>query len=131
MADLIEIYNRLVIALRSDADEVSRSFFHPEFSVHEDPGMPYGGVYEGADGFINLRKKVKEYWSLEILSRCAEPDGNYLVIVLKLVGLPEASTAGLETMVTVVWTFEGDKALRAQVLYYNTPLLAAAIAPAV
>lgn len=127
MADLIAIYNELVPALRAEVDSVTRTFFHPDFVVHEDPGMPYGGTYHGADGFVALRRKVREYWSLEILSKCAEPGGDRLVIVLKLTGHPHGPTASLETMVTVVWTFRGDKAQEARVLYYDTPRLAAAM----
>ena len=130
MSDLIAIYNQLVVALRAEEDSVTRTFFDPSFVVHEDPGMPYGGDFRGADGFIALRRKVRQYWKLEILSKCAEPGGNRLVIVLKLTGHPDGPTASLETMVTVVWTFRGDKAVEATVLYFDTPRLAAAIAGA-
>jgi hypothetical protein len=131
MSDLIRIYDQLVVALRAEEDSVTRQFFHPEFVVYEDPGMPYGGKYHGADGFIALRRKVRTYWKLEILAKCAEPDGDYLVVVLGLTGLPGGPVANLETMVNVVWRFREGKGVEARVLYYNTPPLAAAIGQAV
>ena len=93
MSDLIGIYNQLVIALRGDDDEAAHAFFHPDFQVHEDPGMPYGGTFQGADGFIALRRKVRTYWQLEILSKCVAPEGDRLVIVLRLTGQPEGPVA--------------------------------------
>jgi hypothetical protein len=55
MPKLIAIYNQLVVALRADDDEATRRFFHDDFKFHEDPGMPYGGEFEGADSFIHTR----------------------------------------------------------------------------
>ena len=130
MSDLIGIYNQLVIALRGDDDEAAHAFFHPDFQVHEDPGMPYGGTFQGADGFIALRRKVRTYWQLEILSKCVAPEGDRLVIVLRLTGQPEGPVASMETLVTVVWTFRDGKATEAKVLYFDTPPLARAISAA-
>jgi hypothetical protein len=130
MPDLIAFYDEMIVSLRADDHAVTRTYFDPDFVVREDPGMPYGGVYPGADGFIKLRHKVVTYWTLEILSRCASPEGDRLVIVLRLTGLPDGPLAGIETMVTVVWSFRGDKALEAQVLYYDTPRIVAALAAA-
>lgn len=130
MTDLIAIYDRLVVALRENDDEVSRSFFHPEFTVQEDFGLPYGGTFQGADGFIALRHKVRSYWALEIDSKCVAPEGNRMVIVLRLTGHPGGPLAGMETLVCVVWTFRGDKAAAAKVLYFDTPAISEALAAA-
>lgn len=127
MVDLVSIYDQMVVALRAEKDEVTRPFFHPGFVVHEDLGLPYGGTFHGADGFIALRRKVRTFWSIEILSKCASADGTCLVVVLKMTGLPTGPTAGMETMVTVVWTFLDGKASEATVLYFNTPPIASAI----
>ena len=128
MTDLIAIYDRLVISLRSDDDETTRSMFHPEFKVHEDFGLPYGGTFDGADGFIALRHKVRTYWTLAIDAKCASPEGDRLVIVLKLTGHADGPLAGMETLVTVVWTFRDSKAVEAKVLYFNTPAITQALA---
>ena len=130
MSDLIAIYDQLVIALRGNDDVTARTFFHPDFQVHEDPGMPYGGTFHGADGFIALRRKVRTYWQLEILSKCVAPQADRLVIVLRLSGQPEGPVATMATMVTVVWTFREGKASEATVLYFNTPPIARAITSA-
>ena len=130
MPDLIAIYDRLVIALRGDDDAFTRSFFHPDFTVQEDFGLPYGGTFDGADGFIALRHKVRSYWALEIVSKCVAPEGDRMVIVLKLTGHADGPLAGMETLVCVVWTFRGDKAAEAKVLYFDTPAITQALAAA-
>jgi hypothetical protein len=127
MADLIAIYDRLVVALRGNDDETARTFFHPDFKVHEDFGLPYGGTFLGGDGFIALRHKVRTYWALEIVSKCVAPEGDRMVIVLKLTGQANGPLAGMETLVCVVWTFRGEKAAEAKVLYFDTPAITRAL----
>jgi len=130
MPDLIALYDRLVIALRGNDDEAARAFFHDDFVVHEDFGLPYGGTFQGAGGFIALRHKVRSYWALEIVSKCVAPEGDRMVIVLKMTGHPGGPLAGMETLVCVVWTFRGEKAEQAKVLYFDTPAIARALAAA-
>lgn len=130
MADRIALYYEIVRALRADDDEVTRKYFDPSFTVHEDEGLPYGGVYRGSNAFIALRKKVSALFVLKILYVCAEPDGDRIVVVFSATGRPEAPTAAVETTVTVLWTFRDQVAVEARVIYYDTPKIAAALAAA-
>ena len=128
MSDLLDVYDDIVVALRADNDEITRQFFHPEFIVYEDPGMPYGGILHGPDAFINLRRKVRKFWNLAFIAKCVEPNGDTLVAVFKFTGVPGSAVDGIETVVTVVWTFRDGKAVEARVLYYDTPRLSLALA---
>lgn len=128
MSEMLSRYNEIVDALRAENDEVTLTFFHPDFIVHEDPGMPYGGVFHGGDKFIALRRKVRTLWKLDFIAKCEEVDGKTFVAVFRATGLPGGPLDGIETMVTVVWTFADGLALDAHVLYYDTPRLAAALA---
>jgi ketosteroid isomerase-like protein len=128
MSDLFKLYEDIVVALRAGDDIHTLTYFHPDFVVHEDPGMPYGGEFKGGQAFIDLRHKVKKFWNLAFIARCADQDGRHFVAVFKATGVEEAPTQGLETVVTVVWTFEGGQALEARVIYFDTPRMAAAIA---
>jgi ketosteroid isomerase-like protein len=130
MADRIALYYEIVKALRAGDDEVTRQYFDPSFIVYEDEGLPYGGVYRGSDAFIQLRKKVSALFALKILYVCAEPDGDRVAVVFSATGRPEAPTRSVETTVTVLWTFRGERAVEARVIYYNTPQVAAALAAA-
>jgi hypothetical protein len=127
LSDLLDVYNEIVVALRADNDEITRQYFDPEFVVYEDPGMPYGGVLHGPDAFITLRRKVRKFWDLAFIAKCIEPNGDKLVAVFNATGVPGSAVDGLETVVTVVWTFRGAKAVEARVLYYDTPRLSSAL----
>ena len=128
MSDLLSIYNEIVVALRAEEDSVTLQYFHPDFVVYEDPGMPYGGVFKGGMSFIELRRKVRKIWNLSFIAKCEEAGGNTFVAVFKATGVPGGPTDSMETVVTVVWTFDGRQALEARVIYYDTPRLAAALA---
>ena len=130
MSDLFSLYNEIVVALRAEDDSVTLKYFHPDFVVYEDPGMPYGGVFKGGDKFIELRRKVRQFWNLSFIAKCAEQDGNTFVAVFKATGVAGGPTDSMETVVTVVWTFQDQQALEARVIYYDTPRLAAALANA-
>lgn len=130
MSDPIALYYQIVVALRADDDEVTRKLFDPSFVVYEDPGLPYGGVFHGGDAFIALRKKVSALFALKILYVCAEPNGDRIAVVFDATGRPDKPTAGIETTVTVLWTFRDDKAVEAKVIYYDTPKVVAALAAA-
>jgi len=130
VSQLLDVYNEIVVALRADNDEITRGFFDAEFVVYEDPGMPYGGILHGPDAFIRLRRKVRKLWDLAFVAKCIEPNGDKLVAVFNATGVPGSAVDGLETVVTVVWTFRGAKAVEARVLYYDTPRLSSALANA-
>ena len=130
MPDRIALYWEIVVALRAEVDEVTLKYFDPSFVVYEDPGLPYGGTFYGPDAFIALRRKVSKFFALKILYICAEPDGDRIAVVFSATGRPDAPTASVETVVTVLWTFVGEKAVEARVIYFDTPKVAAAFAGA-
>jgi hypothetical protein len=92
--------------------------------------MPYGGVMRGPDKFITLRRKVRKFWDLAFIAKCEEVGGKTFVAVFRATGAAGAVTEGIETMVTVVWTFEDGLAKDAHVIYYDTPRLSAVLAGA-
>ncbi len=128
MSAMLSRYNEIVVALRAENDAETVKFFHPDFVVHEDPGMPYGGGLRGPDAFIALRRKVRKFWNLDFIAKCEEVGGKTFVAVFRASGVAGSPVDGMETVVTVVWTFEDGLAKDARVLYYDTPRLAAALA---
>jgi hypothetical protein len=130
MTDPVELYMRIVKAMRAEDDSVTLKYFAPDFVVHEDPGMPYGGVLNGASSFLKLRLKVYDTWGpdcLKLLFVCGEPNGTHAAAYFKIVGQPAGAFASIESYVTVMWTFRDDLAVEARVFYYDTPRLSKAI----
>lgn len=131
MSDPVLLYRRLLAAMRSGDDAAALAFFAPDFVAYEDPGMVYGGRYEGGEGFLQLRRKVYDVWgpgAMNLLFVCGDPEGSHASAHFQLVGRPRGATAPVEGHVTVVWTFREDLATEARVFYFDTPRLSEALA---
>jgi ketosteroid isomerase-like protein len=130
MSDAVLLYMQLITAMRGSDDSAALKLFAPDFVAYEDPGMPYGGRYEGGEGFLRLRRKVYDIWgsgALNLLFVCGDPDGAHASAHFKLVGRPQGAAEPIEGDVTVVWTFRDDLAVEARVFYFDTPRLSAAL----
>lgn len=130
MSDPAELYMKIITAMRSGNFDVADKYFDPEFVVHEDPGMPYGGVLKGSDAFFKLRRKVYDTWGegcLKLLFVCGDKV-DHATANFKIVAQPGGKVQNLESFVTVVWTFRNDLATEARVFYYDTPRLSQALA---
>lgn len=131
MSDPVLLYKRLLAAMRSGDDATALPFFAQDFVAHEDPGMAYGGRYEGGEGFLRLRRKVYEVWgpgAMNLLFVCGDPEGGHASAHFRLVGQPKGAPEPIEGHVTVVWTFRDDLAAEARVFYFDTPHLNEALA---
>jgi ketosteroid isomerase-like protein len=129
MSDPVALYTRILASLRGGDDAATLRFFAPDFAIHEDPGMPYGGELIGGEAFLALFRKVYATWGeqcLELLFKCGDPEGGHAAGIFKLTGRP--GMAPIESFVTVVWTFRDELAAEVRIFYYDTPRLAEALA---
>lgn len=132
MRDPVELYSNLLTAMRAENDDVTVKLFAPDFAIHEDPGMPYGGEMTGGANFLKLRKKVYDAWGpgcLELLFKTGDGQSHatgYFRITDRRPGV----TDPVESYVSLVWTFEDDLATEVRVIYYDTPRLSKALAAA-
>lgn len=130
MADPVALYSAILDALKAGDDAATLRLFAPDFVIHEDPGMPYGGEMKGAERFIRLRDKVYESWGencLELLFKMGDPDGAHAAGVFRLTDR-RPGAASTESYVTVLWTFRDKLATEVRIFYYDTPRLAKALA---
>jgi ketosteroid isomerase-like protein len=130
MSDPVALYTAILDALKAGDDEATLRLFAPDFVIHEDPGMPYGGEMSGGERFIRLRDKVYESWGencLELLFKMGDPDGDHSAGVFRLTDR-RSGAAPTESYVTVLWTFRDDLAVEVRVFYYDTPRLSRALA---
>lgn len=131
MADPVALYTRILTSLRGGDDEATLRLFAPDFVIHEDPGMPYGGELRGGEAFLMLFRKVYASWGeqcLQLLFKLGDGDGGHAAGVFKLTGRRPGLPEPIESFVTVVWTFRDDLAAEVRIFYYDTPRLAAALA---
>jgi len=131
MADALTLYTNLLAAMRAENDEVTEKLFHPDFAIHEDPGMPYGGEAKGGANFLALRRKVYATWGpkcLELLFKTSDASGKHATGFFKLFDNRPGKAGDLVAHVSLVWTFEDGLAREVFVFYYDTPRLSALLA---
>lgn len=103
---------------------------HPDFVVHEDPGMPYGGVYRGPDGFVELVSNVVAAWQdlgTEVLSFLDEPGGDGILLIIRNYGKAPGTGKPLEVLTSEYWRIVDGTLREGRVWYYDSPTAAAAL----
>jgi hypothetical protein len=131
MTDALTAYTNLLAAMRAENDEVTEKLFHPDFTIHEDPGMPYGAEAKGGANFLALRRKVYATWGpkcLELQFKTSDPSGKHATGFFKLFDRRPGKSGEPIGHVSLVWTFENGLAREVYVIYYDTPRLSKALA---
>lgn len=131
MTDALTLYSTLLTTMRQENDEETAKLFHPDFEIHEDPGMPYGHEGKGGADFLKLRRKVYAAWGpkcLDLQFTTSDPSGKHATAFFKLTDNRPNRKRDTVGYASLVWTFEDDLAREVYVLYYDTPRLSAALA---
>lgn len=130
MTNPIDLYFALVDALKAEDEAATRALIAEDFVMHEDSGMPYGGIYRGPDGFFELIGKVWNTWGgshFEPQYQIADPAGSKVCAVVLFRGTPGKSTEPVEALINEVWEFRDGQAVEARVWYFDSPKLCQAI----
>ncbi len=131
MTDALTLYANLLKTMRMEDDEETAKLFHPDFEIHEDPGMPYGHEGRGGADFLKLRRKVYAAWGpkcLDLQFTTGDASGKHATGFFKLTDNRPNRKRDTVGYASLVWTFEDDLAREVYVLYYDTPRLSAALA---
>lgn len=101
---------------------------HPDFEVVEAAGLPYAGVYRGAEGWRRLSDAVLSTWSGFRLALMEMHGGNEDAAVLRFAmsGRSRKTGTAWETSVLELWKFRDDRLIRIDPYYFDTHLLARA-----
>lgn len=122
---------QFLAALQSGNQAEMAEMLHPDFEVDEANGLPYGGVYRGFRGWLDLCAAVVGTWGkfkLQLLEYAGEsPDT--LVIRFAISGRSRKTGKCFESTVMELWKFREGKLFRIHPYYFDTQLLAAADTP--
>jgi ketosteroid isomerase-like protein len=91
---------------------------HPEVEVHEPDYLPYGGVYRGKDGFMELFGKataVLDFPTMAVESATGGEDRAILLMTCKLL------SNGEERHITEHWEIEDGLVKRVRVFWFGLP----------
>jgi hypothetical protein len=115
-------------ALAAGDFETIGGMLDPGFTMREADGLPYGGVYEGVEGWRRLLPLIGKTWAgLKVRPIEFPAEGaDALVVRLALSGRSRKTGRPFETTVMELWRFREGRLAEILPYYWDTHLLAEA-----
>lgn len=125
-----ENYQALQAAIMAGDFEGIRAYVDDDFVLYEPEALPYGGVFRGPQGFIDLAKKIRELFEVDVVSSQLTEVGNDILVAEFVFGFTSLRTRErVETYVIDLFRFTAEAKLgRADIVYYIDPAKLAEIA---
>jgi ketosteroid isomerase-like protein len=105
-------------------------YLSPELVVYEDAGMPYGGVYHGVAGFLDMLGKItRSYSGMEITRlRAFDGDNDDIAVQIRVRARSALTGAAVEAMTSEIYTIVDGRLTELWVWYWNTPAIGRTLA---
>lgn len=99
--------------------------FDPQVKIIEAESLPYGGLTEGRENFIAFTKRVFTTWkNTRVVVDELIADGDYVVVLAKMLGESKISGAAFEMDIAEVWKFDAKgKVIELKPFYFDTKRL--------
>lgn len=126
MADNLAVIEAFSQAALSGDLEKLRTLLHPDFEVHEAASLPYGGVYRGLDGFLEMFAGMQAAWGGPEISQIGvigERTGNQFALHMQVKGTA-ASGESITSEVFERWVVRDGMIAQIHPFYWDTALLA-------
>lgn len=89
--------------------------------IHEQESLPYGGRYEGHDGFQRLFQNLAEHWDdLHYTPQEFIGDGETVFVIGQLTGKAIKSGKILDITMYELWRMRNNKAIEGYSIVYDT-----------
>jgi ketosteroid isomerase-like protein len=132
MSTAFDLYWQLVKAIQAGDTEATRALLAPDFVLHQDEGMPYGGVYRGPDEFMeHIAHIFGTVWGNTDFTpqyQIVDPNGTRICTVVHLSGKIGPRATPVETWVNEIWEFRDGLAVSERNWYWNTGAITRALA---
>jgi ketosteroid isomerase-like protein len=118
------VQQQFVDAVFAGDGDTIRSLAAPDFELVEGSGMPFAGVYRGADGFLEFLGLFSDTFDLEYLRpvRCfASDDPDRMAFEFELRGVHRATGELFESSLIEAWTFRDGRVAVIKPHYFNVP----------
>lgn len=111
-------------ASTSGNQDAMRDLLHPGVKVIEAASLPYGGISEGAENFLDLIKRVFTTWKDTKLSvNKVLADGDHVVVLAEMSGIGKISGKAFSVPIAELWRLENRKIKEVRPFYFDTKLL--------
>lgn len=121
----VEIKDRFVAAVMAGDQDTISALADPGFELHEGSGMPFAGVYRGAEGFLRFLGIFFETLDIERLEpirtyRTEDPD--FIACEFEVRGTFRSTGKIFESSLVEIWRFRDGKVLSIKAHYFNSAL---------
>jgi len=122
---------RVLAALQSGDGEQIRAICHPDLTIEDPPGLPYGGVYRGFDGMLEVAGKL-----FAAVADCrmqteliiGDPAGDEFVLKQRMTGRIARTGRPVEMGILEHYSFRDGLLVSIRPYYWDTRALAELLA---
>jgi len=122
--DNLEVQRSFVEAVFASDAQTIRELAAPDFKLFEGSGLPFAGVYEGAEGFLAFLGTFVDTFEIEKLEpvrHYASDDPDKLAFEFDFQAKVKATGETLETSIVELWQFRNGKVEAIRAHYFNVP----------
>jgi ketosteroid isomerase-like protein len=116
------VQERFVAAVFAGDGDTIAALVAPEFELHEGSGLPFAGVYKGAQGFLRFLDLFMQTFDIERLEpvrtyETSDPD--FLACEFDLRATVRATGEIFESTLVELWTFRDGRVVSIKPHYFN------------
>jgi ketosteroid isomerase-like protein len=118
------IKKEFVAAVFAGDFDTIRRLAHPDFELHEGSGLPFAGIYRGAEGFISFLGIFAETFDIKRLEEAgafAAQDPDLMAFQFELEAVFRRTGTEFSSSLVEIWHFDNGKVLRIYAHYFNSP----------
>ena len=121
----VDVQQQFVGAVMAGDQDTIRALSDPDFELHEGSGMPFAGVYRGADGFLRFLGiffETLDIEKLEPVRTYESQDPDFIACEFDVRGTLRATGKLFESSLVEIWRFRSGKVLSIKAHYFNSAL---------
>lgn len=123
MSDNATLKDEFVAAVFAGDTDALRGLAHSNFELWQNTKLPYGGVYRGAEGFLDFLGKFMATFDIERLENTrtfTSPDGG-VVSEFAFKGTVKHGGRAFDTLLIEVWSFSENQVLKIVTYWFEPP----------
>lgn len=125
--DAIAIVSAMYDAISSGDTASIVACLSPEIRIEQTPALPWGGVYDGMEGFGQFMRTLRAHIASRVAVERIFAAGEDVVVIGRTIGTTKAKDTPFDVSIAHVLTVRNAKVVRAR-YFIDTPAMLAALA---
>jgi ketosteroid isomerase-like protein len=118
---------RVLATFMSGDQEKIASVCHPDITIEQAPGLPYGGVYKGLTGVRDMAKLLYKTWSeFDVTTErvLGDASGDHFIMMQRLRARSRKTGQATEITIAELFSFQDGRLILIRPYYWDTKALA-------